>query len=145
MKKFTDQFHFSLNAFCTPFMLFFSLITADFIKTCQIYNVSEPEFVKCSTESIQALFDNINKGKLNVRVKNDERVSWNYFPSQEFLAWRMCKWIHCVLTESVFLLEMGQSVSMRPCPKLSSQDSGIRMSCVVSKKFVKEGFYLCWC
>lgn len=68
MKKFTDQFHFSLNAFCTPFMLFFSLITADFIKTCQIYNVSEPEFVKCSTESIQALFDNINKGKLNVKV-----------------------------------------------------------------------------
>lgn len=70
MKKFTDQFHFSLNVFCTPFMLFFFLIylTADFIKTCQIYNVSEPEFVKCSTESIQALFDNINKGKLNVKA-----------------------------------------------------------------------------
>lgn len=72
--------------------------TADFIKTCQIYNVSEQDFVKCSTESIQGLFDNIYKGnkctKVIVRKSPVKPLEIIFF--QELLAWRMCKWIRCV-------------------------------------------------
>ena len=40
---------------------------ADFIKTCQIYNMTEEEFVTCSTESVQGLFENIYKGNSNLQ------------------------------------------------------------------------------